>query len=74
MLDGLGHPIDGKGRFDHAQRVPLSAEPPHPLQRSIISDALETGVRAIDGLLTLGRGQRVGIFAGSASARAPCSA
>ena len=65
VLNGLGHPIDGKGRLDHSQRVALSAEPPHPLQRSIISEALETGVRAIDGFLTLGKGQRVGIFAGS---------
>ena len=46
-------------------RMPLSAEPPHPLQRQIITEPLETGVRAIDGLLTIGRGQRVGIFAGS---------
>ena len=65
VLNGLGHPIDGKGRIDHAQRVPLSAEPPHPLQRSIIHEPLETGVRAIDGLMSLGKGQRVGIFSGS---------
>jgi flagellum-specific ATP synthase len=65
VLNGLGHPIDGKGRIDHAVRMPLSAEPPHPLQRQIISEPLETGVRAIDGFLTLGKGQRVGIFAGS---------
>jgi flagellum-specific ATP synthase len=65
VLNGLGHPIDGKGRIDHAVRMPLSAEPPHPLHRQIISEPLETGVRAIDGLLTMGKGQRVGIFAGS---------
>lgn len=65
VLNGLGHPIDGKGRIDHATRMPLSAEPPHPLHREIISEPLETGVRAIDGFLTLGKGQRVGIFAGS---------
>jgi FliI/YscN family ATPase len=65
VLNGLGHPIDGKGRIDHATRMPLSAEPPHPLERQIISEPLETGVRAIDGCLTLGKGQRVGIFAGS---------
>jgi FliI/YscN family ATPase len=45
--------------------VPLSAEPPNPLDRETIDRPLETGVRAIDGLLTIGRGQRVGIFAGS---------
>ena len=65
VLNGLGHPIDGKGRIDHTHRVSLSAEPPHPLQREIITEPLQTGVRAIDGFLTLGKGQRVGIFAGS---------
>ena len=65
VLNGLGHPIDGKGRIDHAVRMPLTAEPPHPLQREIITEPMETGVRAIDGFLTIGKGQRVGIFAGS---------
>lgn len=65
VLNGLGHPIDGKGKLDVIDRVPLSAEPPNPLQRQVIDAPLETGVRAIDGLLTIGRGQRVGIFAGS---------
>jgi FliI/YscN family ATPase len=45
--------------------MPLSAEPPHPLDRQIITEPFETGVRAIDGMLTFGKGQRVGIFAGS---------
>ncbi len=65
VLNGLGHPIDGKGKLDVIARVPLSAEPPNPLERETIGTALETGVRAVDGLLTIGRGQRVGIFAGS---------
>ena len=65
VLNGLGHPIDGKGPLAHTHRVPLTAEPPNPLQREIITQPLETGVRAIDGLLTFGKGQRVGIFAGS---------
>jgi FliI/YscN family ATPase len=65
VLNGLGHPIDGKGPIEHAQRMPLTAEPPHPLNRQIITEPFETGVRAIDGFLTLGKGQRVGIFAGS---------
>ncbi|MGZ8493592.1 MAG: FliI/YscN family ATPase [Gemmatirosa sp.] len=65
ILNGLGHPIDGKGKLDAEERVPLSAEPPNPLVREMVSEPLETGVRAIDGLLTFGRGQRVGIFAGS---------
>src|SRR6476469_5427038 len=65
VLNGLGHPIDGKGNIEYAMRMPLSAEPPHPLHRQIITEPLETGVRAIDGFLTIGKGQRVGIFAGS---------
>jgi len=65
VLNGLGHPIDGKGPIEHTMRMPLTAEPPHPLQRQLISEPMETGVRAIDGFLTLGKGQRVGIFAGS---------
>src|ERR1041384_4689533 len=62
VLNGLGHPIDGKGRIDHSTRMPLTAEPPHPLQRQIITEPLETGVRAIDGFLTLGTGARVGVL------------
>ena len=65
VLNGLGHPIDGKGKLDVVTRVPLSAEPPNPLDRQVIDRPLETGVRAIDGLLTVGRGQRIGIFSGS---------
>lgn len=65
VLNGLGHPIDGLGKLEVTERVPLSAEPPNPLDRQIIDSPLETGVRAIDGVLTVGRGQRVGIFAGS---------
>jgi flagellum-specific ATP synthase len=65
VLNGLGHPIDGLGALEVMERVPLVAEPPNPLHREQIAVPLETGVRAIDGLLTLGRGQRVGIFAGS---------
>jgi len=65
VLNGLGHPIDGLGKLEVEERVPLQAEPPNPLSRATISEPLETGVRAIDGLLTMGRGQRVGIFAGS---------
>lgn len=65
IVNGLGHPIDGKGKIEIDDRVPLSAEPPNPLERESIESILETGVRAIDGTLTIGRGQRVGIFAGS---------
>ncbi|MDB4917288.1 MAG: ATPase, FliI/YscN family [Gemmatimonadetes bacterium] len=65
VLNGLGHPIDGLGKIESTHRVPLSAEPPNPLERETIDTAMETGVRAIDGMLTIGRGQRIGIFAGS---------
>jgi len=65
VLDGLGHPIDGRGPIGRAKRCPLTAEPPRPLDRAPIRSPLGTGVRAIDGFLTLGRGQRIGIMAGS---------
>ena len=65
VLNGLGHPIDDKGPIEFTERVPLAAEPPNPLERRTIDEPLETGVRAIDGMLTIGRGQRIGIFAGS---------
>jgi len=65
IIDGLGNPIDGKGpiRTDSCRSV-LNI-PPNPLQRIRITDEITTGIRAIDGLLTLGKGQRVGIFSGS---------
>ena len=65
VLNGLGQPIDGKGPLRDTRRVSMMAEPPSPLSREVISEPLETGVRAIDGVLTMGRGQRIGIFAGS---------
>jgi FliI/YscN family ATPase len=65
ILNGLGQPIDGKGDLGPTHRVPLSPDPLNPLRRETIHEPLATGVRAIDGLLTIGRGQRVGIFAGS---------
>jgi FliI/YscN family ATPase len=65
VLNGLGQPIDGKGKLGPLERVSLTSEPPNPLERRMITEPLETGVRAIDGVLTVGRGQRVGIFAGS---------
>ena len=65
IIDGLGRPIDGGGELRGVKWVPGYAEPPHPLNREPISVAMASGVRAIDGFLTLGRGQRVGIFAGS---------
>ncbi|GIW13553.1 MAG: EscN/YscN/HrcN family type III secretion system ATPase [Tepidiforma sp.] len=65
ILDGLGRPIDGGEPPAGLRWVQAAAEPPHPLDREPIARPLPSGVRAIDGFLTLGRGQRVGIFAGS---------
>lgn len=65
IIDGLGNPLDGKGPVISGIEYPLQAPPPPPLSRPRIAEKLSVGVRAIDGLLTLGRGQRVGIMAGS---------
>lgn len=65
ILDGLGRPIDGGGDLHGVRWAPIYAEPPEPLGRATIKSSLTTGVRAIDAFTTLGRGQRVGIFAGS---------
>ncbi len=65
ILDGLGNPIDGKGPLEGGQLYPLHNVPPPPMSRPRIAETLTVGVRAIDGLLTLGKGQRVGIMAGS---------
>ena len=66
LLDGLGNPIDEKGSLpDNIKRVPLNREPPNPFTRKRILDPLPTGVKVLDGLLTIGNGQRLGIFAGS---------
>ncbi len=65
VLNGLGRPIDSNRPIGLTRRYPLSAEPPSPLERDRIRAPLATGVRAIDGFLTVGRGQRIGIMAGS---------
>jgi len=64
VVDGLGRPIDGKPLMAK-QRYPLINTAPHPLKRSRIVEPLPVGVRAIDGFITIGKGQRIGIFAGS---------
>jgi flagellum-specific ATP synthase len=65
VLDGLGNPIDGKGPIFAEQRAPIVASPPPALARKRITRPLSLGIRAIDGLMTCGKGQRVGVFAGS---------
>ncbi|WP_413300346.1 flagellar protein export ATPase FliI [Bacillus sp. 1P10SD] len=65
ILDGLGQPMDGKPLPVGLEEVPTHAIPPNPLNRPRIHSSLGVGVRTIDGLLTMGKGQRMGIFAGS---------
>jgi flagellum-specific ATP synthase len=65
VLDGAGRPLDGKGSLSLERRVPLYSRPINPLERAPIRETLDVGVRAINGLLTVGRGQRLGLFAGS---------
>ena len=63
VLDGLGNPLDGREAPQTGIRYPVYADPPNPMQRRIIDRPLSMGLRAIDGLLTCGEGQRMGIFA-----------
>lgn len=65
VLNGLGEPIDGKGLVDTDEEIPLYRTGSNPLNRPPIRQPLDLGVRAIDGLITVGRGQRMGIMAGS---------
>jgi flagellum-specific ATP synthase len=65
IVDGLGNPIDDKGPIECADEYPLQPTGTNPLERANIEESLGTGIRAIDGLLTCGKGQRVGIFGGS---------
>jgi flagellum-specific ATP synthase len=63
-LDGLGNPMDDS-ELIRSQYYPAEAPPPDPLKRKIIDEVLPLGVKAVDGMLTVGKGQRIGIFAGS---------
>jgi len=65
VLDALGKAADNKGEVVSSRHYPVIAAPPDPMKRKPISERIVTGVRAIDGLLAVGRGQRLGIFAGS---------
>lgn len=65
VIDGLGNPIDGKGPIAIDEEYPIYANPANPLLRSRIQQPLDLGIRAINGLLTVGCGQRMGIFSGS---------
>ncbi len=63
-LDGIGRPTDVE-ELDHTATYPVDATPPDPMAREIITEVLPLGVKAVDGLITVGKGQRIGIFAGS---------
>jgi len=65
VLDGLGRPLDGGPALHSRERRQARIEAPDPMRRPAIDEPLQTGVRVIDGLNTIGRGQRLGIFAGS---------
>ncbi len=62
VIDPFGHPLDGKGKIPREAFYPLINKPPSPLDRKNIETPFVTGIRAIDALLTLGKGQRLGIF------------
>ena len=65
VINGLGNPIDNKGPIYLEDEYPIYAEPINPLDRGRIEDPMDLGIRALNGLLTCGKGQRMGIFAGS---------
>ena len=64
VLDGLGRPMDGT-KIHNGKEYSIEALPPDPMSRAVISEVLPLGVKAVDGLITIGKGQRIGIFAGS---------
>ncbi|MGJ9424614.1 FliI/YscN family ATPase [Nesterenkonia halotolerans] len=65
VLDGLGRPLDGRGPLGSHELVPLEQAPPTPMSRRRITEQLQLGIRSIDALASVGRGQRMGLFAGS---------
>ena len=65
VIDGLGNPMDGKGPLNCTESVPIYHETVNPMRKKRITEPLDLGVRSINGLLTCGKGQRIGIFAGS---------
>ncbi len=65
VVDGLGRPLDGAAPLDVGEWVPTDRDPPAPLARRPVDRSIATGVRVLDGMLTVGEGQRVGLFAGS---------
>ncbi len=68
-MNGLGEPLDGKGRLNGNDLLPPSV---NPLTRRSVDEPLDVGVKAINGLLTIGKGQRVGLMAGSGVGEKAC--
>lgn len=65
VIDGLGNPIDGSGPIESESKYPIYADPINPLQRGRITEPMDLGIRAMNGLFSCGRGQRMGIYSGS---------
>lgn len=65
VIDGLGHPLDGLGPIEADRSISVNHLPPHPLKRQRIRQPFQTGIKALDTFVPCGRGQRLGIFAGS---------
>jgi flagellum-specific ATP synthase len=65
VINAMGEPIDGKGPIECTEEYPVHPLETNPLERKNINETLGTGIRSIDGLLTCGKGQRIGIFGGS---------
>jgi len=65
VINGLGEPLDDKGELEIEEYSTIYNDAPHPLNRKRVLESISTGIRAIDTLLTMGKGQRMGIFAGS---------
>ena len=65
VIDAQGRPLDSLGPINFEQRTPLASRPLNPIDRASIDEPMDVGVRAINALLTIGRGQRIGLFAGS---------
>jgi flagellum-specific ATP synthase len=65
VIDGAGQPIDGKGQIRHTERFPLFGRSVNPMSRALVTEPLDVGVRSINALFSIGRGSRLGLFAGS---------
>ena len=65
VIDGLGNPMDGKGPIQCSESIPIYRDTVNPMNKKRILEPLDLGIRSINGLLTCGKGQRIGIFAGS---------